>query len=106
MELSSAAAAPTSSSSGRPPVLGVSSMALEFGLPMNPLEGGADADADATADGTSEEEANRQVLSTSQELRREARSEGSKMLVRVTTLEMTSSRLFTLVVEALKKVVK
>ena len=51
-------------------------------------------------------EINWQVLSTSHELFNLAKSDGPKMLVRVTTLEMTSSRLLTRVVEALKKVVK
>ena len=56
--------------------------------------------------GTDSVEAKRHVLSTSQELRREDRSDGCRMLVSVTTLEMISSLLFTLVVEALKNVVK
>ena len=87
-----------------PPDLGVSgrAAALVLGLPMNPLEKGT-LDAE---DSASELLANKHVLSISQELFNEAKSEGARMLVRVTMLEMTSSLLLTLVVEALKKVVK
>ena len=67
-----------------------------LGLPMNPEEKGAGRVEDTKW----------QVLSTSQELRRAASSDGPRMLVRVTTFEMTSSLLLMRVVEALKKVVK
>ena len=49
---------------------------------------------------------NWQVLSTWQELFSLAKSDGPKILVNVMTFEITSSRLLTLVEEALKKVVK
>ncbi len=47
-----------------------------------------------------------QELSSSQEMLTAGMSVGLSMFVRVTTLEMTSSRLFTLDVDSLKKVVK
>ena len=81
------------------PDLGSSSMTtLVLGRPMKPLVKSAAFVAVL--------EINWQVLSTSHELFSLAKSDGPKMLVRVTTLEMTSSRLLTRVVEALKKVVK
>ena len=70
---------------------------LVLGLPMKPS---------VKSEGAAVEEMNWQVLSTSHELFNLAKSEGPKMLVRVTTLEMTSSRLLTRVEEARKKVVK
>ena len=82
------------------PDLGSSSMiaTLVLGRPMKPL-------VKSTAF-VAVLEINWHVLSTSHELFSLAKSDGPKMLVRVTTLEMTSSRLLTRVVEALKKVVK
>jgi hypothetical protein len=47
-----------------------------------------------------------QELSNAQELLTAGMSVDLRMLVRVITLEMTSSRLFTLDVDSLKKVVK
>ena len=69
-----------------------------FGLPINPFVKAFDAATD--------DDANWHVLSTWHELLRELRSSGDRMLVSVMTLEITSARLLTLVVDALKKVVK
>ena len=96
----------TSSSSLLPLVLGSSRVLdLVLGLPMNPVVN-VEAEAAAVVGMAKDEETKWQVLSTSQELFKEARSVGSRMLVKVMTLLMISSRLLTRVVEALKKVVK
>ena len=75
-----------------------SSDGFVLGLPINPFENALAA--------ASEDEANWHVLSIWQELLSEERSLGDRMFVKVMTLEMTSARLLTLVVEALKNVVK
>ena len=64
---------------------------------MNPL---------VKSEGAAVDEINWQVLSTSHEDFNLARSEGLRMLVRVMTLEMTSSLDFTRVEDARKNVVK
>ena len=69
-----------------------------FGLPINPSVNASEAATD--------DEANWHVLSIWQELLRDDKSDGDKMLVRVIIFEITSARLLTLVVEALKNVVK
>ena len=69
-----------------------------FGLPINPFVNAFEAARD--------DEANWHVLSIWQELLSEERSLGDRMFVKVMTLDMTSARLLTLVVEALKNVVK
>ena len=80
-----------------PPDLG-SSGAFVFGLPINPSVNASEAATD--------DEANWHVLSIWQELLRDDKSDGDRILVRVIMFEITSARLLTLVVEALKNVVK
>lgn len=70
---------------------------LLLGLPMNPS---------VNSEGAAVDEMNWQVLSTSQELFSLAKSLGPRMFVRVIILLITSSLDLTLVVDALKKVVK